>query len=199
MHYLGGDAAGLLGVLSPVLSGGIVTAESQSKIIAQLRRTPSVAAALTEAAVTHAHRGPNAAAQAVETLVLVERLRLERGLGILSTIATNAPFVGLLGTVIGVMHAFAALGAEHPQVDLTGPLMRGVAEALVTTGVGLAVALPAVVAHNFLQSRGEATLSSARALAGQVVVALAGSVGESLGGSLTPSPANPTSSSRENA
>ncbi len=172
LRTLAGDPSQLVSLLSPIFTNKPITAPTQAKLISGLRVMPSVAAALAEAAVGQAHRGADAAEKSVEAHILIERLRLDRGLALLSTVATNAPFVGLLGTVIGVMHAFAALGVEQAQADVTTQLMAGVAEALVTTGVGLAVALPAVIAHNYLQQRSEAILSGARALAGQLVAAL---------------------------
>ena len=70
----------------------------------------------------------------------------------LGTLGNNAPFVGLLGTVIGVIVAFADLadGSSKVQMD---KVMGGIAEALVATGVGLFVAIPAVVAYNVFQKK----------------------------------------------
>ncbi len=90
-----------------------------------------------------------------------ERLRLERGVPFLGTLAAAAPFVGLLGTVIGIVAAFHQLALS--QGRLTGALMSEIGEALVATAVGLLVALPALAAFNGLQrviqvriTRGEA-------------------------------------------
>lgn len=84
--------------------------------------------------------------EALETALAAERLRLERGLGFLATVGSNAPFVGLLGTVIGVIAAFHDLSRSTGG----GPerVMAGISEALVATAVGLFVAVPAVVAYN---------------------------------------------------
>ena len=72
--------------------------------------------------------------------------RLERRLAFLGTLGNNAPFIGLFGTVLGVVHAFAALGgASGPGAD---EVMSAIAGALVATAVGLFVAIPAVAAYN---------------------------------------------------
>ncbi len=75
----------------------------------------------------------------------------ERGLPLLAIIASTAPFVGLLGTVWGVMVAFLRLGAMQgqPALEVVGP---GIAEALIATAMGLFAAIPAVVAYNVFAS-----------------------------------------------
>jgi biopolymer transport protein ExbB/biopolymer transport protein TolQ len=78
---------------------------------------------------------------------------LERGLNFLGTLGNNAPFVGLFGTVLGVIMAFSALGKNGQNNSAMGGVMSAIAEALVATGVGLFVALPAVVAYNAIQKR----------------------------------------------
>ncbi|MBI2603398.1 MAG: MotA/TolQ/ExbB proton channel family protein [Deltaproteobacteria bacterium] len=82
----------------------------------------------------------------MEGLVVGERTKLERGLVVLGTLGNNAPFIGLFGTVIGIIKAFHDL-ASNPQ---GGPsvVMAGISEALVATAVGLLVAIPAVIAFN---------------------------------------------------
>src|SRR5882672_9225526 len=67
----------------------------------------------------------------------------------MGTLGNNAPFIGLLGTVIGVIQAFHVLG-EGQNKQAMGNVMSGISEALVATGVGLVVALPAVVAYNII-------------------------------------------------
>ncbi len=71
---------------------------------------------------------------------------MERHLILLSTTASTAPFLGLLGTVWGIMHSFLSMGVEGAaSIEVVGP---GIAEALVTTIAGLAAAIPALVAYN---------------------------------------------------
>ena len=79
----------------------------------------------------------------------VARTQMERNLGFLGTVGNNAPFVGLLGTVIGVIKAFHVLDESDGKV--TSGLMTEVGEALVATAIGLLVALPAVAFFNYFQ------------------------------------------------
>lgn len=81
---------------------------------------------------------------------LMEKPKLEKRLSFLATVGSNAPFIGLLGTVFGIMDAFKALATS--QGEMTA-VMSGISEALVATAVGLLVAIPAVVAYNFLQKK----------------------------------------------
>lgn len=81
----------------------------------------------------------------------IEKPSLERNLNVLGTIASNAPYVGLLGTVMGIMKAFNDLASAPGQGNEV--VMAGIAHALVSTAIGLAVAIPAVVAFNFFQKK----------------------------------------------
>ncbi len=96
--------------------------------------------------------GPKAFSDAVEAQLGRKKKELERGMGFLGTLGSNAPFIGLLGTVIGVIEAFHQLGDAQNKAAM-GNVMAGIAEALVATGVGLFVAIPAVIAYNVVQSR----------------------------------------------
>ena len=88
------------------------------------------------------------AARTIKKVLDEETTRLENGLSALATIGATAPFVGLFGTVWGVYHALLAIGASGASTldKVAGP----VGEALIMTGLGLAVAIPAVVAYNSL-------------------------------------------------
>jgi biopolymer transport protein ExbB/TolQ len=97
--------------------------------------------------------GGHAFGEALEAELARQRKVLERGTNFLGTLGNNAPFVGLLGTVIGVIIAFQELGSEAAKQGSMDSVMTGIAEALVATGVGLFVALPAVVAYNIIQKR----------------------------------------------
>ena len=76
---------------------------------------------------------------------------LKKGLGNLATISTTAPFVGLFGTVAGIIHAFQGMALTGS--GGLGAVSAGIAEALVTTAFGLFVAIPAVWAYNYFQNR----------------------------------------------
>lgn len=81
--------------------------------------------------------------------VQVERPELEKHLNFLATVGSNAPFIGLLGTVFGIMDAFRGL-AEQSEIQA---VLLGISQALVATATGLLVAIPAVIAYNFFQKR----------------------------------------------
>ncbi len=93
-----------------------------------------------------------------------ERLRYERALGWLATIGSNAPFIGLFGTVLGIVRAFAALATTAAGANRNAVLLGAISEALVATAVGIAVAIPAVVAYNALTKRVEAAIGGSEVL-----------------------------------
>ncbi len=94
--------------------------------------------------------GKEAVFEAMEAERIRVSLQLEKGLNFLGTLGANAPFIGLFGTVLGIIHAFKDLSVE----TCGGPaVMAGIAEALVATAVGLLVAIPAVVMYNYFHGR----------------------------------------------
>lgn len=99
-------------------------------------------------------------------------LRCENGVTSLAAIAATAPFVGLFGTVYGIYHALIAIGATGAgTIDkIAGP----VGEALIMTGVGLAVAIPAVLAHSWVVRRNQLTIGSLDAFAYELLNLLGG-------------------------
>jgi biopolymer transport protein ExbB len=132
-----------------------------------LRASSSVAASITSAGLRLAHLGPKAVEKAMQSATALEKTRLERWLAYLGTVGNNAPFIGLFGTVIGIIEAFehlsegskAAAGQAASQA-----VMSSIAEALVTTAIGILVALPAVAFYNYLQRRVASLLSGTEAL-----------------------------------
>lgn len=88
---------------------------------------------------------------------LVERPALERYLNFLATVGSNAPFIGLLGTVFGVMDAFRGLATSQGDASA---VMMGISKALVATAIGLMVAIPAIVAYNYFQRQVKGALQS---------------------------------------
>jgi biopolymer transport protein ExbB/biopolymer transport protein TolQ len=118
-----------------------------------LEKRPSYEARVAREALRWAPSGPEAMADAVDSELGRAKKDLERGLNFLGTLGNNAPFVGLFGTVLGVIMAFNALGSQGQNTSAMGGVMAAIAEALVATGVGLFVALPAVVAYNVIQKR----------------------------------------------
>ncbi len=114
--------------------------------------------------------GTEAAEERIASETVLARMEMEKRLAILGTIGNNAPFVGLLGTVIGIIRAFSELQSAGGQVS--AGLMAEVGEALVATAIGLLVALPAVALFNVFQRVIKARLGNADALAREVLAAL---------------------------
>ncbi|MEZ4394073.1 MAG: MotA/TolQ/ExbB proton channel family protein [Polyangiales bacterium] len=144
-----------------------------------LRASPSPAALVALDGLDAEHRGAHAAECVMSATSARVRPALERNLSFLSTVGNNAPFVGLFGTVIGIIQAFDALkppagvtgaAAAAAAQAATGRVMGTIAEALVATAIGLLVAIPAVAANNLFQRRVKATLASTETLA-QLVLA----------------------------
>ena len=84
--------------------------------------------------------------RALDSLIAREGQRIENGLGVLSVVATSSPFIGLFGTVWGIMNAFGAI-ASSGNTNLT-TVAPAIAEALFATAIGLAAAIPAYIAYN---------------------------------------------------
>jgi biopolymer transport protein ExbB len=143
----------------------------------------SVAAAVGDAGLRVARLGPAAAEKAMQGACAIERDRLERRLAFLGTLGNNAPFVGLFGTVVGVIQAFEQLGvgASGGGQAASQAVMAGIAEALVATAVGIGVALPAVALYNYFQRRISGLLSGTEAVTAVVLAHLLAEVPESGG------------------
>lgn len=143
----------------------------------RLRNMPSVAAAVASAGLRLAGRGAKAADKGMLSAVAAERKSLEARLAFLGTVGNNAPFVGLFGTVIGVILAFEELGqataaSGAASQAASGAVMSAIAEALVATAVGIAVALPAVAAYNFFQRKLAVLLDDAETVSNLVLAYL---------------------------
>lgn len=93
--------------------------------------------------------GASGLAEVFNSFLMIEKPKLERNLNFLATVGSNAPFVGLLGTVLGIMKAFSDL-SQNPAGN-NEAVMSGIAHALVATAVGLFVAIPAVIGYNYFQ------------------------------------------------
>ena len=132
-----------------------------------LAASTTLEAGIIARAFRRIHGGPEAFADAVDGELGRKRKELERGMNLLGTLGNNAPFIGLLGTVIGVIEAFSHLGAGQDKSTMSN-VMGGIAEALVSTGVGLFVAIPAVVAFNIFQRKVAEVEESVGALSKQI-------------------------------
>lgn len=108
----------------------------------------------------------NSAERSIEREQILLANELKMGLGVLATIGATAPFVGLLGTTMGIVNAFTGMSAGGAGLEA---ISAGIAEALVTTAIGLIVAIPAVWLYNYFSSRLE-TLFSELAYAGREMI-----------------------------
>lgn len=121
--------------------------------------------------IDHVERGPAAVSAAMASARSRVRVDLERNLGILATLGNNAPFIGLFGTVLGIIRAFSDLARN--QGGGAAVVMSGISEALVATAVGLVVAIPAVIAFNVFQGRVRRILARVDATAQLVLAGVA--------------------------
>lgn len=172
------DAASLMRDLGRFLRGGDLDGAKK-----RLEQSPSAEAAVVMAGIVEARMGAEAAEEAMAGASALQKLKLEKRITFLGTLGNNAPFIGLLGTVIGIVGAFDELG-KAKNATLTGAaqvapeaVMANIAEALVATAVGLLVAIPAVAAFNIFQRIVRTTLGNTDALA-HVLLAHLKSTGE---------------------
>jgi len=138
------------------------------KLLAGQRAPESQIAA---AGLEQLDRGSEAMSEAMASAKSRLRLDLERNLGVLGTLGNNAPFIGLFGTVLGIIKAFADL--SHNQQGGAAAVMSGISEALVATAVGLMVAIPAVIAYNYFQGKVRGSLGRIDAMAHLLLSAVA--------------------------
>ncbi len=104
---------------------------------------------MTRTAGTSADLTIESVARGLERQAQREQQNLKRGLNLLATVGSTAPFVGLLGTVVGIINAFQQMAATGSGGLAT--VSAGISEALITTAFGLLVAIPAVMAYNYMQ------------------------------------------------
>ena len=133
------------GPLAEVVNRFLTDGNAQA-LRGELTKLGGMEARVLGAGLEVAHLGPDAAEKAMIGTATAEKLRMERGLLVLATTGSNAPFLGLFGTVLGIIKAFHDL-AENVG-EASEAVMAGISEALVATAVGLLVAIPAVVLYN---------------------------------------------------
>ncbi|MDX6769583.1 MAG: MotA/TolQ/ExbB proton channel family protein [Elusimicrobiota bacterium] len=139
-------AEDILGAVRKSLEGGKTDAA-----LAWCQKHPSAVAQVVHYGLLHAGRSRKDLEELMHTKLKEERMKLEKFLGILGTLGNVSPFIGLFGTVVGIIKAFrdlAASGTGGPSV-----VARGIAEALVATAAGLLVAIPAVIIFNYFNKR----------------------------------------------
>jgi biopolymer transport protein ExbB len=161
------DLPRLVAELSTHLERGDVEAARTA-----LRDQRSVEAEVVRAGLREWPRGARGVREALAGALVVQKNLLERRLGLLGTLGNNAPFIGLLGTVIGIMLAFEELSLAGQTAQATQGVMSSIAEALVATAIGLCVAIPAVIAFNTFQRRVRGILSNSEALSHLLLVHL---------------------------
>ena len=127
----------------------------------------SMEAAVARACLEHVPDGPQAIEEHIAAVVEADRMHYERGLAFLGTLGSNAPFVGLFGTVLGIVRAFNDLSTSTAMGSQA--VMAGIAEALVATAIGLLVALPAVATYNALMRHVETAVVAANTVGHQIL------------------------------
>ncbi|MFA6434739.1 MAG: MotA/TolQ/ExbB proton channel family protein [Elusimicrobiales bacterium] len=104
---------------------------------------------LIHLAIRNSHLPKEQLSETLRAFQLRQRMVFERSLGVLGTLGNTAPFIGLLGTVMGIIQAFRDLAGPQAQANGASVVATGIAEALIATAAGLCVAIPAVVFYNF--------------------------------------------------
>ena len=110
-------------------------------------------------------RGRRAVSETMDAELVRQKARFDANLIFLGTLGNNAPFIGLFGTVLGIIKAFRDLALADATTGANAQVvMAGISEALVATAVGLAVALPAVVAFNYFKTLLKRTVANTETL-----------------------------------
>ncbi|HET6266895.1 MAG TPA: MotA/TolQ/ExbB proton channel family protein [Acidobacteriota bacterium] len=157
------------GPFTETLSNLLKDGNSQGAIT-YLSQIPTPPARVVMAGLQNIDRGPEAVEEVLIGKRIAEKIRMESRLMILGTMGNNAPFVGLFGTVLGIIKAFHALSVvQNPNPSV---VMAGVSEALIATAVGLLVAIPAVIAYNYFQRKVKEMVSQMDAASRIVLVYL---------------------------
>jgi biopolymer transport protein ExbB/TolQ len=158
----GSDAAVRRNLMAALVEGDL---EQARKVV---RGGNGVGSRMVQEMIDIASKGPQAVSKVMDAVRSEEKLRLESKLSYLGTLGANAPFIGLFGTVLGIIQAFRDLAESglRPGGEQSTAVMTGISEALVATAVGLLVAIPAVVAYNVFQRRVKRVLGEGEALAG---------------------------------
>lgn len=140
--------------------------DSPDEALKALRPLPGMEAAVLSAGLGAIHKGPAAVEETMAGALAKERIQHDRFLAILGTLGNNAPFIGLFGTVVGIVSAFRELesGLDTASAAQNEAIMGSISEALVATAVGLFVAIPAVIGFNAFKSQIKRRASSSDAL-----------------------------------
>jgi len=143
LRSIRGDFATFIQQLTTRLNGS----ESIEKTASWCAKQVSVEARVAAVGLGRANDNFRAIEESMAATMIATRIKLDRGLTVLATLGNNTPFIGLFGTILGIMQAFKQLqGAKSVGPEV---VMGSIAEALAATAIGLIVAIPAVVAYNF--------------------------------------------------
>lgn len=139
-----------------------VVTDKVEPFISEVEHGHSTLARLSAVALKHRGKSHSEITHAVESAARVETVHLHAGIAVIDTIITIAPLLGLLGTASGLVTIFHGLGDNSDHLVIA----RGIAEALTTTIVGLAIAVPCVVAHGYFVRRIEMLTARLESLLG---------------------------------
>ena len=152
--------------------------------LAVLRGNRSVEAQILADALRWRADGAESVEQILAKAVRRNRPQVESGLLFLGTLGNNAPFIGLFGTVLGIMTSFRQLGSAQGASGMDN-VMASIGEALTATAIGILVALPAVIGYNIFQKKGSDIEENAAALGNIVLASMksgGGGHGQTMGG-----------------
>lgn len=160
-------------VLIPALMGKLTKGDVDGAMQV-LEKDDSEEARMTLRVLEWHEDGRDALRRILDALILERRPVLEKGTVFLGTVGNNAPFVGLFGTVLGVVEAFEQLG-KNTSAGAAGSMdgvMSAIGEALIATAVGIMVAIPAVVAFNMISRRAQRVEENVERLCNVVIASI---------------------------
>lgn len=157
----------ILGHIHKLLEGGKA---DYAHAAAWCQKHPSAVSQVVHYGLVHHNRSRHDLQELLGTKRIEERLKMERYLSVLGTLGNVAPFIGLFGTVVGIIKAFrdlALAGGGGPSV-----VAKGIAEALVATAAGLLVAIPAVIIYNYFMRKVKALSAEMEVASTRLIVML---------------------------
>ena len=154
---------------------GLVANKDVDGAVKRYAASDAIESVVALVGVRESIRGSDAAAEAMISARTQKKKDLERNLAFLGTLGNNAPFIGLFGTVLGIIKAFRDL-AVNSQTGAQA-VMQGISEALVATAIGLLVALPAVMTFNYFNRRVRNAVANADTIAHELLAEMKGKPG----------------------
>jgi biopolymer transport protein ExbB len=129
------------------------------KVLEKISQEPSLEGQAVKLSLAHFKTFHSSGVEEIfKTLTQMEKPKLEKYLGFLATVGSNGPYIGLFGTVLGIMKAFHEMGQQTD--GASGSIMAGISSALIATAAGLMVAIPAVLAFNFFSRQVKGILAN---------------------------------------